>query len=259
MCAQPVKWNVDQYSKFIDERTRPAAELLARISLETVSQAVDLGCGPGNSTALLKQRWPNANIIGVDNSDEMLAAARKEHPDLTFVHADISQWEPPSSVDLIFSNAAFQWVPNHEKLLARLARFLNKGGFLAMQVPNNHEEPTHTSMRRVATNHNWSVDLSQVRQQPPVLPAQAYYDILSPHLKAVDIWETRYFHLMDSFAEIAEWLKGTGLRPFLAPLRDDEKERLIHLYTQELEKLMQRQADGKVLLPFPRLFVAGCK
>jgi trans-aconitate 2-methyltransferase len=189
----------------------------------------------------------------------MLAAARKDHPEITFMHADISQWQPQSSVDLIFSNAAFQWVPHHEKLLARLANFLTEGGFLAMQVPNNHEEPTHTSMRSVATSHKWSVDLSQVRQQPPVLKAQAYYDVLSGHLKAIDIWQTRYYHLMDSFAAVAEWLKGTGLRPFLEPLRDDEKERFIQLYTQELERQMQRQADGRVLLPFPRLFVVGCK
>lgn len=259
MTASSLTWSADQYAKFLNERTRPAIELLTRVALDAVSDAVDLGCGPGNSTQLLKARWPSANVCGVDNSAEMLAAAAKDHPDITFVTGDISSWSSAAPVDLIFSNAAYQWVPDHKTLLPRLAAQLKMGGVLAMQMPHNHEARTHASMREVAAEHTWSADLTKVRNEPPVLDAQVYYDVLSPLMGEIDIWETQYFHVMDSVDAVVEWLKGTGLRPFIAPLTADEKTKFLSLYAQKLSAFLPTQVDGKVLLPFPRLFVVARK
>lgn len=251
------KWNPDQYSKFLDERTRPAAELLRRVHLSEVESAVDLGCGPGNSTELLWERWPNADVSGVDNSQEMLDKAKQKYPAMKFVLSDIAKFKSEQLFDLIFSNAAYQWVPDHDTLLPALCKQLKPGGVLAFQVPHNHERRTHQSMREVAAEHKWSVDLSTVRNTPPVLSAQRYYDILCPSMYEIDIWETEYFHPLASVNEVVEWLKGTGLKPFLAPLTADEQAKFLDLYKQKLETFIKPQADGKVLLPFPRLFVVA--
>lgn len=252
-------WNATQYSKFLEERTRPAAELVARVPIANVSTAVDLGCGPGNSTSVIKARWPGADILGIDNSEEMLEQARSHHPNFKFTMADLTTWEPTGRYDLIFSNAALQWVGNHNTLLERLMSYLNPGGVLAIQMPHNHNEVTHASMREVANEGLWSVDLSTVRNTPPILEARDYYDILNKSASEIDIWETRYFHIMDSVTAIAEWLKGTGLRPFLAPLSETAKERFMERYIEKLESAFPVQADGKVLLPFPRMFIIAKK
>ncbi len=253
------KWNVDQYSKFINERTRPAAELLSRVDLDTVLQAVDLGCGPGNSTVILKRRWQEANVVGLDNSEEMLVAARRDCPGIEFVLQDLSTWRAEPQVDLAFSNAVFQWVPDHKTLLPQLCAQLAPGGVLAMQMPHNHEARTHKSMREVACENKWSVDLTGVRNEPPVLDAQTYYDVLSPLMSNIDIWETEYFHVLDSIDSVVEWLKGTGLKPFLKPLTAEEQKTWLELYKEKLVGFLKQQVDGKVLLPFPRLFVVASR
>ncbi len=227
--------------------------------IANVSTAVDLGCGPGNSTSVIEARWPGADILGIDNSQEMLDQAVSHHPGFSFARGDISVWEPESRYDLIFSNAALQWLGNHDTLFARLMSYLNPGGVLAVQMPNNHMEITHASMREVAEEGLWSVDLSDVRSTPPVLSAQDYYNILIPGASEIDIWETRYFHIMDSVTAIAEWLKGTGLRPFLAPLSETARERFMERYIEKLDTAFPVQSDGKVLLPFPRLFIIAKK
>lgn len=257
MVTETGKWNVAQYSKFLDERTRPAAELLARVEIDNPVEVVDLGCGPGNSTGLLIERWSKAHVVGVDNSDEMLASARNDYPALQFELADISSWKSASSVDVLFSNAAYQWVPDHKTLFPQLASQIRTGGFFAMQVPHNHERPTHRSMREVAAENTWSADLSKVRHQPPVLEAGEYYNILAPLMDRIDIWETEYFHVLASIDDIVEWLKGTGLKPFLKPLPEAEQKRFLELYREKLSVFITPRIDGKVLLPFPRLFVVA--
>lgn len=255
----PTSWDAGQYAKFIDERTRPAVELLRRVELTAPTHIYDLGCGPGNSTAILKERWPKAHIVGADSSAEMLAMARKDYPDIEFAQHDIIDWQPDAPADLIFSNAAYQWVPNHDQLFTRLVSYLKPGGVLAMQVPHNYNKMTHVSMRTVASDNKWSVDLTQVRYVRPVLEAQQYYDLLCPHAGEIDIWETEYFHVMASIDAIVEWLKGTGLRPFIEVLTASERVEYLRLYADELKKHLPVQADGKVLLPFPRLFVVARK
>jgi trans-aconitate 2-methyltransferase len=252
-------WDADQYAKFIDERTRPAIELLRRVELTDPTHIYDLGCGPGNSTAILKERWPQARVVGADSSSQMLDMARKDHPGIEFAEGDIVSWQPDAPADLIFSNAAYQWVPEHDKLFPRLVSYLKPGGVLAMQVPHNHEKMTHVSMRTVATENKWSVDLSDIRYIRPVLEAQQYYDVLCADATNIDIWETEYFHVMSSIEAIVEWLKGTGLRPFIEALAVNERAEYLRLYADELRKHIRTQADGKVLLPFPRLFVVARK
>jgi trans-aconitate 2-methyltransferase len=259
MTAQRFIWNADQYGKFIDERTRPAIELLSRVDLTEPVYIYDLGCGPGNSTVLLKGRWPDAHVVGIDNSESMLASARKDYPDIEFLAQDIAAWSPNKPADIIFSNAAFQWLPDHEKLLPQLASHLKPGGVLAMQMPHNQERPTHTSMRAVALEHNWSVDLRRVQQIQPILDARIYYDVLNPYMHDIDIWETEYFHIMDSVDAIVEWFKGTGLRPFLEALGKDEQQEFLNRYAARLKAHFKPQTDGKVLLPFPRLFLVARK
>lgn len=260
MTIKSSKWDAGQYAKFLDERTRPAGELLSRIALDEPNDVADLGSGPGNSTALLKERWPSAALVGIDNSQEMLIAARAAHPEISFQQADIGSWSPNNSFDVIFTNAALQWVPDHEKLFPHLFSHVRKQGCLAVQMPNNHLEATHAAMREVAADKRWSADLRCVRQTPPVLAPASYYDLLAADAGTLDIWETRYFHVMDSVAAIAEWLKSTGLRPFLQALGDEsEKEEFIREYVEVLKRDFKPRADGKVLMPFPRLFIIARK
>lgn len=250
-------WDDAQYKKFIDARTRPAAELLARVHVPIDAAAkarvIDLGCGPGNSTELLVQRFPNAQIIGVDSSEQMLKSARSALPQLEFVLADVSTFEPPQPVDVLFANALFQWVPDHERVFPRLLGMLRPGGWLAIQMPNNFDEPTHRLMREVILRY--LPDLSSVKRHPQISSSEQYYDLLAPRTNHIDIWQTRYDQVMPDAAAIVEWVKGTGLRPFLEALPPNDQAAFLRDYEQEVAKAYPKRVDGKLLFPFPRLFI----
>src|SRR5258706_7610369 len=205
-------WDPKTYLTFGAERTRPAAELLARIPIETPSRVVDLGCGPGNSTALLRARWPEAQIDGVDSSVEMLNEARLSGLDARLIEADIARWEPESPCDVIYSNAALQWLGDHEKLYPRLLGFLRPGGVLAVQVPRNSEELCDRIIRQAASDPRWAAKMQGVRDFWNVRPPEAYYDLLAAQTRRIDLWETRYFHLLDGDDAVFRWSMGTGLR-----------------------------------------------
>ncbi|MEC5384306.1 trans-aconitate 2-methyltransferase [Uliginosibacterium sp. H3] len=245
-------WDEKQYLKFADERTRPARELLGRVPLAAPRYVVDLGCGPGNSTALLAERWPEARITGVDSSAEMLARARLDLPGLEWVQADLAQWQPGTAPDLIFANAVMQWLPDHPALLPRLFDLLAPGGVLAVQVPDNFDEPSHVWMRSLPGS--WSETLASVRQGPRVLRAGHYYDLLAPLASTVDIWGTRYEHVMTDAAAIVEWVKGTGLRPYLEALPAAQRDSYQQAYLAAIEQAYPPRADGRRLFSFPRLF-----
>lgn len=247
-------WDAGQYLRFADERTRPALDLLARLDLAAPGQIVDLGCGPGNSTALLRRRWPEAAVTGLDTSVEMLETARRGHPGIAFVAGDIAQWAPPEPCDLVFSNAALQWVGDHGRLIARLMRAVAPGGALAVQMPRNHDFATHALMRRVAAEGPWRERLIGTRDPSPVQPPEFYYDCLAPLSARVVLWETNYIQVMDGIPAIIQWLHGTGLRPFLARLTEEENPRFLDRYAALLAEAFPPRADGKVLLPYPRLF-----
>lgn len=253
-------WSPDLYRRFEDERSRPARELLARVPLDRVRLAYDLGCGPGNSTELIVERFSRANgarIIGTDTSSEMLAAACERLPACTFELSDIATWRPAEAPDLIFANASLQWVGDHEIVLPRLFAELPPGGVLAFQMPDNREEPTHRAMRDLARLPPWNGfidDAASVRTK--ILPLEAYYDLLAPD---VDVWRTIYQHPMVSPASIVDWVRATGLKPFIEPLPDTERASFLAAYEQRIAEAYPTRRDGKLLLAFPRLFVVARK
>ncbi len=251
-------WNPTLYKRFEDERTRPARDLLANVPLTETTQVVDLGCGPGNSTELLVERFPSANVIGTDSSEVMVASARERLPNCRFELSDVSTWQPALAPDLIFANAVFQWVPNHERLLPRLISLLAPNGVLALQMPDNLNEPSHQLMREVAAQPAFASaigDASRVRA--PVLAASAYYDLLARSGARVEIWRTAYHHPLSSPSAIVDWLKATGLRPFLEPLSDELKARFLVEYESKIARAYPAQVDGRSLLAFPRLFIVA--
>ncbi|MDQ0303245.1 trans-aconitate 2-methyltransferase [Ancylobacter polymorphus] len=251
-------WNPALYLAFEDERTRPPRDLLARVPLLKPRRVIDLGCGPGNSTELLAQRWPEAEVIGVDNSPAMLEQARARLPGARFELADLASWTPPEDTDLLFANAVFQWVPEHLDVLARLLDKLPPGGVLAVQMPDNVSEPSHLLMEEAAAAGPWAARVAGAARD--VLPAVgAYYDRLAPLARQVDIWHTLYNHPLAGPAAIADWFRSTGLRTYLAPLDEAERAAFLKDYTARLARAYPARVDGKVLLRFPRLFIVAVR
>jgi trans-aconitate 2-methyltransferase len=249
-------WNPALYSRFEDERTRAAAELLARVPIDAPRHVVDLGCGPGNSTELLVKRFPTARIVGTDSSQAMLAAARQRLPLLSFEQGDIAEWAPADPVDLAYVNASLQWVPDHPQLLPRLLSALAPGGVLAVQMPDNLDEPSHRLMRDTAAALLGTPADDGDKHRARILPAPQYYDLLAPSCD-VDVWRTTYHHRMDDAAAIVQWLRATGLKPYLDPLTPELQAQFLPEYQRRVESAYPARADGKRLLAFPRLFIVA--
>lgn len=254
-------WNASQYLKFEDERTRAARDLLARVPPGPRRAIADLGCGPGNSTELLVERFPEAAITGVDSSPDMLRQARLRLPACTFIQADLASWTPAAPLDLIFANAVFQWVPRRDAAFLRLLSHLPAGGVLAVQMPDNDEEASHRVLREVAATGPWVETLAATRAARDTLSSPAaYYDLLAPACQRLDIWHAVYNHVLDDAAAIVEWVKGTRLRPYLAALPDDDaRAAFVSAYTARLAEAYPPRVDGKVLLRFPRLFIVATR
>lgn len=253
-------WSPSQYLKFEDERSRPARDLVAAVPTDTVRTAVDLGCGPGNSTEALLARYPRADVLGIDSSADMVEAARKRLPRHRFDVADISAWQDNGQYDLLLANASLQWVPDHEALLPSLARRLADGGTLAVQMPDNLDQPTHRLMRELAAEAPWAQTLAKAAKARTTLPAAGwYYDLLRPLCRRVDIWRTTYHHPLHGAEAVVEWLKGTGLRPFIDPLEPTQRDAFLARYTDAVAQAYPAQRDGMVLLPFPRLFIVATR
>ena len=249
-------WSPSTYLKFEDERSRPAADLLAHVPLTEPRHVIDVGCGPGNSTELLAARYPHADILGLDNSPAMLAAARERLPRLRFEAADAGVWLPDPATDLVFANAAYQWVPDHFDQLPRVLAALRPGAVLAVQMPDNVTQTTHRLMREVAADGPWAGTLSGASREPLPSPA-AYYAALQAHAARLDIWHTIYNHPLAGAPAIVEFVRGTGLRPFLDPLDEAERATFLARYTAAIARAYPAMADGKVLLGFKRLFIVA--
>jgi trans-aconitate 2-methyltransferase len=247
-------WDPKTYLAFGAERTRPAADLLARVPLTAPRRVADLGCGPGNSTALLRARFPEADIDGIDLSPDMLRDARKAGVDARFIEADLAAWTPDAPYDLVYSNAALQWLGDHEHLLPRLLSFVAPGGVLAVQVPRNFDERCHVLIREAVGDPRWGERLRNVRDWWNVLAPEAYYDLLSPGARGVDLWETRYFHLLEGEDPVFHWMMGTGLRPYADALDGAAREAFLTHYRALLAQAYPKQADGKTIHRFLRLF-----
>lgn len=247
-------WDAGLYLKFSSERTQPSVDLARRIELDAPASIVDLGCGPGNSTAVLRRRWPTARLLGIDQSATMIQAARQDDPAGDWLVADLVTWRPASPVDLVFSNAVLQWVPKHEDVVPRLLSFVSPGGALAVQIPAHFDSPVHRTLLSVAGDPRWTARMDGARGALTVERPTFYYRCLRPLASRVVMWETTYLHVLESARQIVEWFKGTGLRPFLAPLEPAEQAAFIQAFQAELEEAYPLQADSSVLFPFPRLF-----
>jgi len=251
-------WNADLYRRFEEQRTRPARDLLERVPLRTPGTVVDLGCGPGNSTELLVEKFPAAEIIGVDTSDDMLQSARKRLPKLRFEKGDIATWQPQTPPDLIYANAAFHWVPDHGRLIPRLFAMLAPGGVLAFQVPANQQEPSHRAMGEIAREPRWSGLIGKgAADEIKIENIPTYYDLLTNDAVFVDAWLSVYQHPMASAKAIVDWFRTTGLRPYVESLTEAQRTDFLAAYEKKMAAAYPERADGQVLLPFPRLFVVA--
>lgn len=262
---QSVVWSAKQYVVFEDERTRPVRDLLAALPALEPRIAVDIGCGPGNSTELLAARFPNATVRGLDSSPDMVVAARQRLPFLEFTVADVEEWaRRPVTLndpapDVILANAVLQWLPEHAAIFPALRSKLAPGGVLAVQMPDSLDEPAHRVMREVAAGGPWAAKLSAaIALRTSLGTAAWYHELLHAAGCRVDVWRTTYYHVLaGGAAAVVEWFKGSGLRPFLAPLDTDQRHEFLLRYQTEVGKAYPAHADGSVLLPFPRLFIVA--
>ncbi|MFM0206658.1 trans-aconitate 2-methyltransferase [Paraburkholderia sediminicola] len=252
-------WVAKQYVMFESERTRPVRDLLAAVPATDVRVAVDIGCGPGNSTEALAARLPGAAVSGLDSSADMIAAARKRLPQFQFEVSDIATWDAPGPYGLILANAVLQWVPNHEQLFPSLVKKLASGGNLAVQMPDNLDEPAHRLLREIAADGPWASKLKGV-ERTMRYGADWYYSLLNPLCARVDVWRTVYHHPLAGGADaVVEWFKGSALRPFLAELDDSEEGAFLERYRDTVAQAYPALPDGTVLLPFPRLFIVATR
>ncbi|HEY1856799.1 trans-aconitate 2-methyltransferase [Acidocella sp.] len=254
-------WSSKQYVTFESERTRPVRDLLSAVPDIAARSVVDLGCGPGNSTEVLAARFPGATVTGLDSSPDMIEAARKRLPALRFEVAAIEAWNEAGPFDAILANAVLQWLPEHATLLPRLIGKLAPGASLAVQMPDNLDEPAHRLMRDVAADGPWAGKLADAAGARTTIEGPAwYFGLLQQHCSRVDIWRTTYHHPLTGGADaIVEWFKGSGLRPFLAPLAADEQAAYLDRYRAAVAQAYPALPDGTVLLPFPRFFIVATR
>ena len=256
-CATRVSWDPQQYARFAAPRLRPALDLVARIPLERPRSVVDLGCGTGNVTRILRQRWAGAAITGIDGSPQMLAEARRSDASIAWEQVDVAVWNPPGEFDLVFSNAALHWLDGHPALFARLSRKVAAGGVLAVQMPRNFNAPSHTLMHELASSAPWRDALAARLRPQPVLAPEAYYGLLAASARTLDIWETEYLQVLEGENPVAEWTKGTWLAPLLAALAPDARAAFEAEYRSRVAQAYPRRPDGKTLFPFRRLFIVA--
>lgn len=253
------EWNSEQYLKFQNQRTQPAIDLAKRIEINNPKNILDVGCGPGNSTKVLKNVFPNAHILGIDSSENMIRKAREVYSDIAFKVMDItSENQDLENFDIIFSNACLQWIPNHRDFIPRLFSKLSKGGVLAVQIPMNFQEKLFTIMNETINEDKW--DFSSMSVEPnETLKQEEYFDILSLLTDHFDIWETVYYHNMPSIDAMVEWIKGTRLRPYLDALNRNDAEKFINEITEKASRAYNRQENGEFIFKFRRFFFLAAR
>ena len=248
-------WDSDLYLQFKAERTQPSIDLVKRIPLSHAAKALDVGCGPGNSSRVLADAFPGARITGVDSSPEMIAAAAAAHPDMTFRLCDAGDLASlgENGFDIVFSNACIQWVPDHPRLLGDMLSLLRPGGVLAVQIPMYQQEPIHRIVARLAADDEWRDTLAGARTFH-TLEQEAYFDILSERAATFQLWQTTYLHRLPSHEAIMDWYKGTGLRPYLSLLSDERAQAFERAVLREVKREYPIQRNGEVIFRFPRFF-----
>lgn len=248
-------WDPQQYLAFAAPRLQPAVDLLSRVPLDQPGTVVDLGCGPGNVTPLLRQRWPDAQLLGLDNSDEMLSRAHNAVPDASFEKIDITKWQPTKKFDVIYSNAALQWVVGHDHLFTKTAAHVAPGGVLAVQMPRNFAAPSHSLMLDVIREGPWRELLEPIWIGVPTQAPAYYYNLLDPLTTDLQIWETEYLQVLEGENPVAEYTKGTWLTRFLNPLDEPWRSEFETIYRDRIAAAYPPEKNGKTLFPFRRLFI----
>ena len=252
-------WQPERYLQFDAERTRPAGDLLARVPLDAPSRVADLGCGPGNSTALLHARWPAADILGLDSSAAMVERARASGIQASWLQADLALWRPEPAFDLLYSNATLQWLPDHGTLFPRLLAGVAPGGCLALQMPKNFTAPSHRLLAETAADGPWAARLAGVLRANPVAEPEVYYDLLAGESARLDIWLTTYIHVLEGDDPVYDWMSGTALLPVLDKLAPAELPAFKDALCARLGAAYPRRPDGRTLFPFHRLFIVALK
>jgi trans-aconitate 2-methyltransferase len=248
-------WNPDLYLQFKEERTQPARDLTARIALESPKDIVDLGCGPGNSTQVLRDRWPEANVLGVDSSREMIEKARANCPEERWLLADLRDWNPEDYWDIVFSNATLQWIPDHQRLIPKIFSLVRPAGILAVQLPANREAPLHQAVLEIARRPEWKELTSGCGDLITYHEPGFYYNILSALAPRVILWKTAYYHVLHDHQALIEWYSSTGMKTYLERLTGEAEKTVFR--NQVLEACRDSyllQKDGRIVYPFERLF-----
>ncbi len=254
-----MSWNPEQYLKFADHRLRPAIDLLNRVACAEPRLVVDLGCGAGNVTRLLRARWPEARIVGVDSSATMLEKARTAVPDVEWILADVGTWRPASPPEVIYSNATLHWLGGHDTLFPALLASLAPGGTLAVQMPRNHGAPSHVEMFAAARSSPGRARLEPVLRESPVRSPEHYWGLLSSGAAALDVWETEYLQSLKGDDPVVQWMMGTALRPLLDALDEPDRSAFLADYTRRMASAYPRRSDGATLFPFRRLFLVATR
>ncbi len=252
-------WDPEKYAEFSDHRLRPVIDLTNRISLSQPGTVVDLGCGAGSSTTILKARWPEANVIGIDNSHEMLESARQAHPDIVWRAGDLNDWDADAPLDLLFSNAALHWLPDHPALFPKLFKNVAPDGVFAVQMPENWEAPSHISVSETVFDGPWRQKLEPLIGPRPTLTPDHYYDLLTPLARSVEMWETIYHQELEGANPVADFVKGTWLKPFLDALEEPQRSAFEDAYRARIKAAYPPSANGKTLFPFRRLFIIATR
>jgi trans-aconitate 2-methyltransferase len=247
-------WEPQTYLRYADIRFRAGLDLIARIPKLEYEWIYDLGCGTGHLTRILADTFPNSKVVGVDSSPEMLGEARREFSTLEWQQADISSWRPTASPDLIYTNAALQWVPDHQVLLPSLLNYLRPGGVLAMQVPRHFESPSHLGLKEVVLQSEWRAKLEPLLLAPVPSP-ETYWRWLAPHARHLDVWETIYLQVLDGTDPVVNFMCGTALRPFLSALSEKDAGEFIKEFAKRMDAAYPPQTNGQTLFPFRRLFL----
>jgi trans-aconitate 2-methyltransferase len=249
-------WDPALYLKFTDHRLRPALDLMARVPLPQATTIYDLGCGPGNVTTLLAERWPGARVTGVDASPEMLAKARAL-PGITWQQADLARWRAETPADLVYSNAAFHWLDDHATLFPHLLAQVRPDGFLAVQMPRQQVNPTHRVLYEVAREPAWAAAAVPGLRENPVATPEQYFAWLNRDAAALDIWEVEYLQVLEGDNAVLNWVLGSIARPVVDRLPPDQQQTFLERYGDRLAAAYPRRPDGRTLLPFRRLFIVA--
>jgi trans-aconitate 2-methyltransferase len=252
-----MSWDPTQYLKFSQPRLRPALELLARVTVETPAVVYDLGCGTGAAAKIMAQRWPHATVTGIDDSADMLERAGTSPANLRWLRQDIADWKPQSAADVIYSNAALHWLPDHARLFRRLVEFLAPGGTLAVQMPRNFSAPSHLAVAETVREGPWRSRLEPLLRESPVAEPQWYLELLSAVCSEIDLWQTEYFQVLRGENPVLEWIKGSWLQPLLLALPEEQRAAFEQCYARRAAIAYPRRADGTTVLPFLRLFLVA--